>query len=355
MTPEYDSFLRAMPKVELHVHLEGAIEPGTVLALAKKNGVRLPADTVEGLRDWYRFTDFDHFVEVYLTVSSCLTTFADIETIAREFLTGQAKQNVRHTEFTYTAWNHYARAGWSFDDQLAALNAARHWAARELDISSGIVIDIPRIVSAEEGVTIADWAISGMGDGVVGLGLGGPEVGNPAERYVEAFDRAWDAGLPAVPHAGETVGPESVWGALRSLRAQRIGHGVRSIDDRHLVDELVRRRIPLEVCPTSNVCVGGVPGLAAHPLPRLLKAGLTVTLNSDDPPMFNTSLTQEYLACAKTFELEAEDFERLVLNAAEASLLTPAKRVALADDIRQGCAQVRHSIDIAAKPKGGRS
>lgn len=349
MTPELNAYLRAMPKVELHVHLEGAIEPATVLALANKNGVKLPADTVEGLRDWFRFTDFDHFVEIYLTISSCLTSFEDIETIAREFLAGQAKQNVRHTEFTYTAWNHYARAEWSFDDQLAALNAARHWAAKELDISSGIVIDIPRIVSPEEGVMVADWAISGMGNGVVGLGLGGPEVGNPAERYVEAFDRAWDAGLPAVPHAGETVGPESVWAALRSLRAQRIGHGVRSIDDRYLVEELVRRRVPLEVCPTSNLRVGGVASLAEHPLPRLMHEGVFVTLNSDDPALFNSTLTEEYLVCADAFGLEAEDFERLALNGAEASLLTPAKRVALADDIRRDCAKMRAEFSIAAK------
>jgi len=341
MTPKLDSFLRAMPKVELHVHLEGAIEPATLLALAKKNNVKLPANSVEGLRDWYRFTDFNHFVDVYLTVSSCLASLDDVELIAREFLAGQARQNVRHTEFTYTAWNHYARAGWSFDDQLSALNAARAWAAHELRITSGIVIDIPRIVPAEDGVMVADWAISGMGNGVVALGLGGPEVGNPAERYVEAFDRAWDAGLPSVPHAGETAGPEYIWGALRSLRAQRIGHGVHCIDDRYLVEELVRRHIPLEVCPTSNVCVGGVATLAEHPLPRLMREGLVVTLNSDDPPMFNTSLTDEYLACAKTFGFKAEDFERLALNAAEASLLTPAKRVALADEIKDGCAKLR--------------
>ena len=340
MTPELDTFLRAMPKVELHVHLEGAIRPETVLTLARKNHVKLPADTVEGLRDWYRFTDFDHFVDVYLTVSSCLTSFDDIELIACEFLEGQAAQNIRHTEFTYTAWNHYARARWSFEDQLAALNNARRWAARELGITSGIVIDIPRIVTADEGIMVADWAISGMGDGVVALGLGGPEVGNPPERYSKAFARAWDAGLPAVPHAGETVGPMSIWGALRSLKAQRIGHGVRCMEDPELVEELRRRQIPLEVCPTSNVCVGDVASMAEHPLPMLLEQGLMVTLNSDDPPMFNTTLTDEYLAVAHTFGLVETDFERLVLNAAEASLLSAADRVQLAEEIQTQCAHL---------------
>ncbi len=330
-----------MPKVELHVHLEGSIRPETVLKLARQNHVALPADTVDGLRDWYRFTDFDHFVEVYLTVSSCLVNFDDIELIAREFLTGQAAQNIRHSEFTYTAWNHYARARWPFDDQLDALNRARHWAARELGVSSGIVIDIPRIVSAEEGEMIADWAISAMENGVVALGLGGPEVGNPPERYIKAFDRAWDAGLASVPHAGETVGPMSIWGALRALRAQRIGHGIRCIEDPALVEELRRRQIPLEVCPTSNLCVAGVNSLAEHPLPMLLEQGLMVTLNSDDPPMFDTTLTDEYLVCADAFELGAEDFERLALNAAEAALLPAAERAALAEEIRNGCAKLR--------------
>ncbi|MFL5802996.1 MAG: adenosine deaminase, partial [Roseiflexaceae bacterium] len=193
----------------------------------------------------------------------------------------------------------------------------------------GLVIDIPRNISAENGLLVADWAIDGMGDGVIALGLGGPEIGNPPEKFAEAFARARAAGLPSVPHAGETVGPQSIWGALRALDAQRIGHGVRCLEDAALVAELRERQIPLEVCPTSNVCLGVAPSIAEHPLPRLIDEGLYVTLNSDDPPMFNTSLTGEYLAVARAYGWGAGELERLALNAVRAALLPAAEREAL--------------------------
>ncbi len=190
----------------------------------------------------------------------------------------------------------------------------------------GIVLDIPRVISPEDGLRVADWAIESMGNGVVALGLGGPEVGNPPERYAEAFQRARDAGLPRVPHAGETVGPESIWGALNSLHADRIGHGVRCLEDPALVAELRERQIPLEVCPTSNVCLHVVPSLAEHPLPQLLASGLCVTLNSDDPPLFGTTLTHEYVAAAQTFGLGVDALEDLSRTALRVSFLPPDEK-----------------------------
>jgi adenosine deaminase len=325
----FESYIQAMPKAELHVHLEGAIQPETLLALAQRNGVVLPANTVEGLRTWYTFTNFAHFIEIYLAVSACIRTLDDIELIAREFLAGQAAQNIRYSEVTYTAFTHYHFKGLSFRDQLDALNRARAWSERELGVTMGLVIDIPRTISPADGLLVADWAIEAMGDGVIALGLGGPEIGNPPEKFVAAFDRARAAGLPSVPHAGETVGPESVWGALRALGAMRIGHGVRCLEDTALVAELRERQIPLEVCPTSNVCLGVASSIAAHPLPRLIDAGLYVTLNSDDPPMFNTSLTGEYLATAEAYGWGAAELEQLTLNAVRVALLTNAERAAL--------------------------
>jgi aminodeoxyfutalosine deaminase len=336
-----ESYIRAMPKAELHVHLEGAIQPEALLALAQRNGVALPADTVEGLRAWYTFTNFAHFVEIYLAVSACIRTPDDIELIAREFLAGQAAQNIRYSEVTYTAFTHYHFKGLSFRDQLAALNRARVWAKRELGVTIGLVIDIPRSISAADGLLVADWAIDGMGDGVIALGLGGPEIGNPPEKFAAAFERARAAGLPSVPHAGETVGPESVWGALRALGAVRIGHGVRCIEDPALVAELRERQIPLEICPTSNVCLGVAPNVAAHPLPRLLEEGLYVTLNSDDPPMFNTSLIGEYLATARAYGWGAPELERLDLNAVRAALLPEAERAELESQFVAELARLR--------------
>lgn len=333
--------IRQMPKVELHVHLEGSIQPATLLKLAERHQVALPASCVEDLRRWYTFTDFAHFVEIYQTISNCIRTCDDIELIAREFLLGQAAQHILYSEVTFTAYTHSVK-GLAFADQLAALARARRWAERELGVSMGLVIDISREREAAVGDQVARWVIGArenggacenggaQENGVVALGLGGPEIGNPPEKFTHAFEMAHRAGIPCVPHAGETEGPASIWGALNCLHACRIGHGVRCLEDPALVAELRARQIPLEVCPTSNVCLKVAPDIAHHPLPRLLEEGLYVTLNSDDPAMFNTTLTDEYLIAAEAFSLTADQIHTLVRNAARAALLPEAQRQALA-------------------------
>jgi adenosine deaminase len=336
-----DTYIKEMPKVELHVHLEGSIPPETLLKLSQRNDVPLPVDGLDGLREWYRFTDFPHFIEIYYTLSRCICTPEDIELIAREFLTGQAKQNIRHSEVTYTAYTHYRNHGIPFESQLAALNRARAWAEVELNTSMTLTIDIDRDKPLEESLTVAEWAISGMGRGVSALGLGGPEVGNPAENFIEAFERAQAAGLPGVPHAGEVAGPQSIWDAVNSLNAVRIGHGVRCLEDKKLVAMLRERQIPLEVSPTSNVCLKVVPSFAEHPLPRLLEEGLYVTLNSDDPPMFNTTLTDEFLKSAQAFHLSDETLEQLSLNALRASFLPDEKKESLVKEFHSQFEELR--------------
>lgn len=328
------SFIEQMPKVELHVHLEGSIQPETLLTLAKRNQVTLPADTVEGLRQWYTFRDFSHFIQVYIAISKCICMVEDIEFIAREFLTGQARQNILHSEITYTAYTIYRMTGISFADQLAALNRARDWAAREYGISAGWVIDIPRGgITQEDTILAAEWAISAKDAGVIAFGLGGPEQGYPAALYTEAFDRTRAAGLPSVPHAGETDGANSIWSALNDLGADRIGHGVRCLEDPALVDVLRERQIPLEVNPTSNICLKVFPSMQQHALPRLLEAGLYVTINSDDPPLFNTSLTQEYQTVAATFGYDKPQLSQFALNAVRASLLPAERKQALEAEV----------------------
>jgi len=343
-----DTFIRRMPKVELHVHLEGSIQPETLLLLARRNNVTLPYTTVEGLRQWYKFTDFPHFVEIYLAISACICRPDDIEFIAREFLRGQAAQRIQHSEVTFSPYTHYStNRRIPFEDQLAALSRAREWAASELGIGVGCVFDIVRSARpVEHGLTVADWAISGMESGVVALGLGGLEAGNPPELFQEAFDRARAAGLPAVPHAGETAGAESVRGAIRTLKAQRIGHGVRCLEDPGLVAELRDRQIPLEVCPTSNVCLGVAPSLAEHPLPRLCDEDLYVTINSDDPSMFNTTLTDEYLRAAQILDCGVETLEQLAINAVRASLLPEPSRVEMERRFREEFAQLREELAL---------
>lgn len=324
-----ESFILAMPKIELHVHLEGSIRPETLLKLAQRHAVALPADSVEGLRTWYTFTDFDHFIEVYLTIATCLRTPEDIELVAREFLAGQAAQNIMYSEVTYTALLQWRLSGIPFGEQLAAINRARAWAASTMGVTMTLVLDIPRDVSVDEGLQVAEWAIAGQGDGVVALGLAGPEqVAEPA-KFRSAFDRARAAGLRRTLHAGEHDGPASIWGCLRDLGAERIGHGVRCLEDSALVEELRARQIPLEVCPTSNVCLGVASSWPTHPFPRLIEAGLYVTLNSDDPPLFNTTLTGEYQRAAQVFGLDGGQIETLSRNALRATFLPPAQRAAL--------------------------
>jgi adenosine deaminase len=324
-----NDFIRDMPKVELHVHLEGAVRPQTLLALAAKHAIKLPATTVEGLQDWYRFTDFPHFVDIYKLISSCLRTPEDLEQITREFLTGQAEQHIWYSEVTYTPYTHFQQKQMPFIEQLAAINRARAWAREALNVEMSLILDIDRALSADEGMLTAEWAIAAMNDGVVALGLGGAEVGNPPEKFARPFALAREAGLRSIPHAGETAGPESIWGAIRTLNAVRIGHGVRCLEDPALVAELKARQIPLEVCPTSNVCLGLASSWVSHPLPALLKAGLYVTLNSDDPPMFNTTLTQEYQTAAQVFGYGPQQLEKLVINAVNAVCLPDERKAAL--------------------------
>jgi adenosine deaminase len=321
--------VRRMPKAELHVHLEGSVQPEVLLELSRRNNVPLPAKSVEELRAWYTFTSFQHFVEVYWKLSECIRTAEDIEFVAREFLKGQAAQRILYSEVTYTAYTHYAQKGIPFGDQLAALNRARAWGEETLGVRMGLVIDIPREIPADEGKLCAEWAISGMDCGVVALGLGGDEAEHPAEKFADAFALAEEAGLPSVPHAGETAGPKSIWKALDTLKAVRIGHGVRCLEDRALVRELRERQIPLEVCPTSNLCLGIVSDLRSHPLPRLVAEGLYVTIGSDDPALFNTTLTDEYLKIAAAFEYDLRDVVGLVENAVGASLLDDEDRAAM--------------------------
>jgi adenosine deaminase len=320
------NFITQMPKVELHVHLEGSVRPETLLKLSKRHNIALPAEDVSGLRKWYTFRDFDHFIEIYMTISTCLRTAEGVELIAREFLIGQAEQNIVYSEVTFTPFNQFANNQLGFHEQMDAVNRARVWGEKELGVRMGIIMDIPRIFSSEDGLTVADWAIERYGDGLIALGLGGPEVDNPPEKFQAAFDKVRTAGLPCILHAGETVGPPSIWSAIKVADTKRIGHGVRAIEDPELVDYLREKRIPLEVCPTSNVCLKVYPSLQEHSLPELMAQGLYVTINSDDPPMFNTTLTNEYLVCQQAFGWDIETIEHLVLNAVDVTLLPETER-----------------------------
>ena len=326
-------FIRRMPKVELHVHLEGSIRPETLLTLAERNNVKLPATSLEEMQEWYQFSDFAHFIEIYFAICNCIRTPNDFELIASEFLKHQAEQNIKYSEVIFTPYTH--RKHVAFDKQLAAINRARKRAEADYGVHMGVVPDLSRQMRpVEESYQVVDWAIENMGNGIIAFGLGGPEIDNPPEIFTETFKRAKDAGLPSLPHAGETEGAESIWGAINALLAVRIGHGVRCLEDPELVAFLREKQIPLDVSPTSNVCLGIVPTLAEHPLPQLLDEGLLVTINSDDPPMFDTTLTDEYLRIVDAFDFNAEYIKLFVLNGIRSSLLPLDARHSLEKNFR---------------------
>ena len=328
-----------MPKVELHVHLEGSVQPQTLLTLAQKHGITLPHSDLDGLREWFTFRNFNHFIEIYLTISSCLKTSDDIELITRDFLMGQAAQNIRYSEVTFTPYNQYLKNGLSFHEQFDAVNRARRWAEETLGVRMGVIMDIPRLISPEQGDMVAEWAIERFEDGLIAFGLGGPEIDNPPQKFQSAFDRVRAAGIPCILHAGETDRPESIWNAIEVADTLRIGHGVRAIEDPVLMDYLKEHQIPLEVCPTSNLCLGVYPSLAEHSLPKLMEHGVYITINSDDPPMFNTSLTQEFLKCQEMWNWDYQLIKQLSLNAINASLLSTEEKDSLRRQLNTFCAE----------------
>ncbi|HEY7983352.1 MAG TPA: adenosine deaminase [Ktedonobacterales bacterium] len=323
------SYLRAAPKVELHVHLEGAIQPETLLTLARRNGVTLPARDVAGLRQWFTFRDFPHFVQIYYTISTCLRTAADYEEIAYQFGAEMARQHTRYAEVTFSPSTQYSR-GVPLDAWFGGLTRGRARARADFGVEIAWVFDIVRYLSdASQVHPLADYttsvAIEGVRDGVIALGLGGLEAGHPPEPFAPYFARARAAGLHSAPHSGETAGPESIWGSIRALGAERIGHGVRAIEDPALVRHLADEHLPLEVNPTSNLRLGIYPSLAEHPLRRLREAGVTIAVGSDDPPLFNTTLSDEVALLDEPFAFDLAACDAILLDAVRSSFL-PAER-----------------------------
>jgi adenosine deaminase len=336
-------FARHIPKVELHVHLEGSIRPATLLQLAQRNGVRLPAQDEEGLRDFYRFRDFAHFIEVYVAITGCLRTPDDYRLIAYEFGSDCARQHIRYAEVTFTITTNIKYNGLRWQVILEGLNAGRAQARAEFGVDWGWVFDISRDDPGTQDRVI-EIALAARDEGVVALGLGGSEAEFPSELFERTFARARQASLPRVPHAGEHAGPEDVWEALRLLYADRLGHGVRCVEDAALVEYLRERQVPLEVCPTSNVCLGVYPDYAMHPLRRLWDAGLLVTVNSDDPALFGTDLSHEYEVLVDRFGFSADELERVSLNGLHASFLPEPDKTQLETEFLTQFAQLRGEI-----------
>jgi aminodeoxyfutalosine deaminase len=330
-----EAFIDRLPKVELHVHLVGSASVPTVLELRRRHpdGGGVPASAAE-LAAFYEFRDFPHFSKVYGAVSSLVREPADVAELVLGAARDLARQNVRYAELTVTPYT-FTSAGMPVAELTEALDVAAGSATREHGITMAYIFDVAGEYGEPAARATLEHALSCPPAALKGFGLAGIEQARPrfAGAFRSVFATAIAAGLHSVPHAGEMSGPATIWEALDGLRAERIGHGISCLDDPLLVARLRESQVPLEVCPTSNACTRQVPGLAAHPLPQLLAEGLFVTLNSDDPPMFGTTLTEEYRRAASVLGLGRAQLAGLAANGVRASFLDAGTKQALLAEI----------------------
>ncbi|MFD6285679.1 adenosine deaminase [Streptomyces sp. NPDC060205] len=328
------AFIAGLPKAELHVHHVGSASPRIVSELAARHrDSKVPSDP-EALVDYFTFTDFAHFIDVYLSVVDLIRTPEDVRLLTYEVARDMARQQIRYAELTITPFSS-TRRGIDEGAFMDAIEDARIAAEADFGTILRWCFDIPGeagLESAEETVRLATTDKL-RPEGLVSFGLGGPEIGVPRPQFKPYFDRAIAAGLHSVPHAGETTGPGTVWDALTDLRAERIGHGTSSAQDPKLLAHLAEHRIPLEVCPTSNIATRAVRTLDEHPMKKFVEAGVVVTVNSDDPPMFGTDLNNEYAVAARLLDLDERGLAELAKNAVAVSFLDAPGKAALAAEI----------------------
>jgi aminodeoxyfutalosine deaminase len=325
-------FVAGLPKAELHVHHVGSASPRIVAELAARHpDSKVPTDP-EALKEFFTFTDFAHFIEVYLAVVDVIRTPEDVRHLTYEVARDMARQNIRYAELTVTPFSS-TRRGIPEAAFMEAIEDARKAAESELGVVLRWCFDIPGEAGLESAEETVRLALEHRPEGLVSFGLGGPEIGVPRPQFKPYFDKAIEAGLHSVPHAGETTGPETIWDALTDLRAERIGHGTSAVQDPKLLAHLAEQQIPLEVCPTSNIATRAVATLDEHPIKEMVAAGCLVTVNSDDPPMFGSDLNNEYVVAARLLDLDERGVAELAKNAVKASFLDEAGKAKLAAEI----------------------
>ena len=305
------SDLTSLPKAELHVHLEGTVRPSTMEEFLGRSA--LPVSRV--------YSDLASFVDLYGRVWAMMTKPGDYARMVREYCEDAVRAGIRYAEV------HVTTGARPFPCLMEAVEAA----SRETDVTLRFIVDVPRTFPIEVGFALLEGA-KGVPD-VVGIGLGGAEQGYPPEPFAPLFDEARSRGLRSMPHAGEDAGPASIRGALDVLKAERIMHGVRAVDDPRLVAELSERKIPLAVCPTSNVVLGVAASLEEHPLRELWDAGITVSINTDDPGYFGCDLVGEYAIAGRLLDLDREGYGRLALNSVESSFAPEGLKEEMRRDI----------------------
>ncbi|MEG0446270.1 MAG: adenosine deaminase [Comamonas sp.] len=316
--------LRAMPKAELHMHIEGSLEPELIFALAQRNGVALPYADVESLRAAYAFTNLQSFLDIYYAGASVLLTEQDFYDMGMAYLERAVADNVVHTEIFFDPQTHTER-GVGMETVINGLYRACRDAQISQGISATLILSFLRHLSEEDALATLEEALP-LRDRFIGVGLDSSELGNPPEKFARVFARCKELGLHLVAHAGEEGPPAYIWGALDTLKVARIDHGVQSEKDELLMQRLVREQVPLTVCPLSNLKLCVVDDLADHNLPRLLEAGLKVMINSDDPAYFGGYVNENYTQLFAATGMGGDQAYQLARNSLEASFASDAQK-----------------------------
>lgn len=325
-TGNIDALIDALPKAELHLHIEGTLEPELIFALAERHGVAPPYPSLAALRAAYNFGNLQSFLDLYYAAMSLLRDAEDFHALASAYFTRAAAQGVVHAELFFDPQAHLAR-GIAFETVLEGLESAMHAAARKHHMTAKLIMCFLRDKSAEDAMATLEHALP-FGDRIAGVGLDSAETGHPPSKFSHVFARARSNGWKAVAHAGEEGPPSYIWEALDLLHVARIDHGVRALEDATLVERLRAERVPLTVCPLSNVRLRVFERMEDHNLGRMLAAGLCATVNSDDPAYFGGYISENYRAVAHALHLTAADVIALARNAFEAAFIGDDARAA---------------------------
>jgi adenosine deaminase len=325
------SWFDKVPKIELHLHLEGAIPVASLWELIEKHGGDPSVPSLEALERKFVFRDFEHFIDVWVWKNQFLKDYEDFVFVAQETALSLQAQNVVYAEMFFSPGD-YARAGLTTQGLAEAI---REGISKAGTPQVNLIVDLVRDFGPERAMRTLHEAAEVRNFGIIGVGIGGSEQLFPPEPFREVYTKARNMGFRTTAHAGEVMGADSIWGVIKSLNVDRIGHGTRASEDPNLIDYLAEHRIPLEMCPLSNVRTGVVPSVAAHPIKDFFQRGLLLTVNADDPTMFGNSLAMEYRALAKELAFSNDEIRQLITNGVESSWLTEGEKEAITSRIKE--------------------
>ena len=324
MTNQISNFIKNTPKAELHLHIEGTLEPELMFKLAKRNNINIPYKNVEAVKSAYNFTNLDSFLDIYYKSSKVLINEEDFFDLTWSYLLKCKQDNVVHTEIFFDPQAHIDR-GVSFEVVINGINNALKKANLEFGISSKIIMCFLRHLEEDSGFNVLNHALKHK-DKIVGVGLDSSEIDNPPKKFKKLFNKAIEEGFLTVAHAGEEGPPEYIWDCIKLLKVKRIDHGVQCLKDDKLVEELIKRQIPLTVCPLSNVKLCVFDNLKNHNLKKMLIRGLRVMVNSDDPAYFGGYLNQNLIETQLALDLKLEEVKNLIINSFKSSFLNDDKK-----------------------------